>query len=50
MINYDSDADSDLLTVTAKPKDQKQEEKAQHKQNHRNNRAAEKYEKMMKER
>lgn len=45
MVNYDSDAASDLLTVTAKPKPK---DKAQHGMT--NMKAAEKYEKMMKER
>ena len=45
MVNYDSDAASDLLTVTAKPKPK---DKAHHGMT--NMKAAEKYEKMMKER
>ena len=45
MVNYDSDAASDLLTVTAKPKPK---DKVQYGMT--NMKAAEKYEKMMKER
>lgn len=48
MINFDSDADSDLLTVTAKPKVSKNTLPRSGKMP--SMKAAEKYEKIMKER